>query len=69
MKVASSPGIFQNVMKNIFADMSKVRSFIDDILVAIKGSYEQRLVVLNKVLKLPKKGFKINLRNSLFAVE
>jgi hypothetical protein len=69
MKVASSLGIFQNVMKNIFADMSKVRSFIDDILVAIKGSYEQRLVVLNKVLKLPKKGFKINLRNSLFAVE
>jgi hypothetical protein len=38
MGVAGSVNIFQNVMNNIFADMLKVRAYIDDILVATKGS-------------------------------
>jgi Reverse transcriptase (RNA-dependent DNA polymerase) len=59
MGIASSADIFQNVMNNIFADMPKVRAYIDDILVATKGSYENHLVVLSKILKrLQKRGLK-----------
>jgi Reverse transcriptase (RNA-dependent DNA polymerase) len=70
MGIASSMDIFQNVMNNIFADMPEVRAYIDDVLVATKGSYEHQLVVLSKILeRLQKKRFKINLRKSFFAVE
>jgi hypothetical protein len=51
MGVASSGGIFQNVMNNICADMPKVRAYIDDILVATKGSHEHHLVVVSKILE------------------
>jgi hypothetical protein len=51
MGVASSVDIFQNVMNNIFGDMPEVRAYIDDILLATKGSYEHHLVVLSKILK------------------
>jgi Reverse transcriptase (RNA-dependent DNA polymerase) len=68
--VASSADIFQNVMNNIFADMPEVRAYIDDILIARKSSYEHHLEVLSKILtRLQKKGFKINLRKSFFAVD
>jgi hypothetical protein len=50
MGIASNADMFQNVMNNIFADMPKVRAYIDDILVATKGSYEHHLIVLNKIL-------------------
>jgi Reverse transcriptase (RNA-dependent DNA polymerase) len=70
MEITSSADIFQNVMNNIFADMSKVRAYIDDTLVATKGSYKHHLIVLSKILtRLQKQGFKINLRKSFFAVE
>jgi Reverse transcriptase (RNA-dependent DNA polymerase) len=70
MGIASSADIFQNVMNNIFADMPEVRAYTDDILVATKGSYEHHLIVLSKILtRLRKKGFKINLRKSFFAVD
>jgi hypothetical protein len=68
MGIASSADIFQNVMNNIFGDMPKVKAYIDDILVATKGSYEHHLIVLNKILtRLRKKGFKIILRKSFIA--
>jgi hypothetical protein len=58
MGIASSADIFQNVMNNIFADMPEVRAYIDDILVATKGSYEHHLVVLSNILtRLQKTGF------------
>jgi Reverse transcriptase (RNA-dependent DNA polymerase) len=70
MGIASSADIFQNVMHNIFADKSEVRAYIDDILVATKGSYEHHLVVLSKILeRLQKRRLKINLHKSFFAVE
>jgi Reverse transcriptase (RNA-dependent DNA polymerase) len=70
MGIASSADIFQNVMNNIFADMPEVRTYIHDILVTTKGSYEHHLIVLSKILtQLQKKGFKINLRKSFFAVD
>jgi Reverse transcriptase (RNA-dependent DNA polymerase) len=57
MGIASSADIFRNVMNNIFVDMSEVRAYIDDILVATKGSYEHNLVVLSEIIKrLQKKG-------------
>jgi Reverse transcriptase (RNA-dependent DNA polymerase) len=70
MGIASSADIFQNIMNNIFADMPEVRAYIDDILVPTKGSYEHHLVVLSKILtRLQKKGNKINLHKSFFAVD
>jgi hypothetical protein len=57
MGIASSADILQNIMNNIFADMPEVRAYIDDILVATKGSYEHHLIVLSKILtRLQKKG-------------
>jgi Reverse transcriptase (RNA-dependent DNA polymerase) len=51
MGVTRSADIFQNFMNNIFADMPKVRAYIDDILVATKRSYKHHLAVLGQILE------------------
>ena len=48
--LANSPDIFQEKMGDLFADLETVRAYIDDLLVLTKGSWEDHLSELDKVL-------------------
>ena len=68
MGLANSPDIFQEKMSTLFQDLSYVRTYIDDLLVVTKGTYEDHLVKLGTVLnKLKRAGLKVNAKKSFFA--
>eukprot|EP00957_Ditylum_brightwellii_P074952 5695977-Ditylum_brightwellii.AAC.1 len=50
MGLSNSPDVFQEKIGDLFADLENVRANIDDLLVLTKGSWEDHLVELNKVL-------------------
>ena len=52
----------------LFQNMEYVLVYIDDILVITKGSYEQHIKVVSKVLeKLKEAGMQLNIDKSYFA--
>ena len=68
MGLANSPDIFQEKMSTLFQDLTYVRTYIDDLLVITKGTYEDHLVKLGAVLnKLRRAGLKVNAKKSFFA--
>ncbi|UYV82251.1 K02A2.6-like [Cordylochernes scorpioides] len=66
--VAVAPNKFQRVMDNLFADMSGVAYYIDDILVAGKDhrDHKQKLELVFK--RLQEKGLRLNKDKCKFAV-
>jgi RNase H-like domain found in reverse transcriptase/Reverse transcriptase (RNA-dependent DNA polymerase)/Integrase zinc binding domain len=68
MGLCNSPDIFQEKMGTLMQDLEYVRAYIDDLLVITKGSFEDHLEKLSKVLdKLRLAGLKVNVKKSYFA--
>ena len=65
MGLCNSPDIFQEKMNELFAGIEEVKAYIDDLLVITKGSWEDHLQKLEKVLhRLDKTGLKVNMNKS-----
>ena len=70
MGLCNSPDIFQEKMSELMQDLDFVRTYIDDLLVLTKGSYEDHLEKLERVLvRLKNAGLKVNAKKSFFARE
>eukprot|EP00957_Ditylum_brightwellii_P040838 3091179-Ditylum_brightwellii.AAC.1 len=55
-------------MNKLFAGFKEVKAYIDDILLITKGTYEDHLEKLDKVLnKLEKAGLRVNMNKSFIA--
>jgi hypothetical protein len=55
-------------MNELFAGFEEVMAYIDDLLLITKGTYEEYLEKLDRVLKkLEKAGLKVNMNKSFFA--
>ena len=68
MGLCNSPDIFQEKMSELFDGLDFVRTYIDDLLILSKGSYQDHLEKLEKVLaRLTRAGLKVNGRKSFFA--
>jgi Reverse transcriptase (RNA-dependent DNA polymerase) len=68
--ICNSPDIFQEKMSNLMMDLEYVRAYIDDLLVTTKGSFEDHLQKLERVLnRLEDAGLKVNATKSFFARE
>ena len=68
MGLCNSPDIFQEKMSELFDGLEYVRTYIDDLLILSKGTYEDHLEKLEKVLlRLRKAGLKVNASKSFFA--
>ena len=69
MGVAGSPDIFQSKMSDLMLELEYVRTYLDDLLVISKDSFEDHLQKLEAVLyKLREAGLKVNAPKSTFAV-
>ena len=67
MGLSNSPDVFQEKMGDLFSDLEHVRAYIDDLLLITKGSWEEHLTELDKVLtRLSKAGLKVNIKKILF---
>ena len=68
MGLKISADVFQRELSMLFQGMLYVLVYIDDILVITKGSYEQHLQAVEKVLrKLSEAGMQLNIDKSFFA--
>ena len=64
----NSPDIFQEKMNELFIDLEYVCTYIDDLLVITKRSFENHLKDVHKVLcRVNKAGLKVNITKSFFA--
>ena len=67
MGVANSPDIFQEKMSELMQGLDFVRTYLDDLLVLTKGTFEDHLINLEKVLiRLEEAGLKCNAEKSFF---
>ncbi len=71
MGIAGSPDIFQAKMSELMESLEFVRTYLDDLLCISKGSLEDHLNKLRRVLiRLQDAGLTVNARKSSFcAVE
>ena len=68
MGLCNSPDIFQEKMSELFDGLEYVSTYIDDLLILSKGTYEDHLEKLERVLvRLRKAGLKVNANKSFFA--
>ena len=68
MGLCIRPDIFQEKMNELFVGFEEVRAYIDDLLVITKGTYDNHLDVVDRVLeKLKHAGLKVNANKSFFA--
>ena len=68
MGLCNSPDIFQEKMSELMEGLEFVRTYIDDLLCLTKGSFEDHLEKLERVLsRLQKAGLKVNANKSFFA--
>ena len=68
MGLCNSPDIFQEKMSELFDGLEFVRTYIDDLLCLTKGSFEDHLEKLERVLhRLREAGLKVNGNKSFFA--
>ena len=68
MGLCTSPDIFQEKMSMLFDGLEFVQTCIDDLLALTKGSFEDHLEKLERVLcRLRKAGLKVNGNESVFA--
>ena len=67
MGLCNSPDIFQEKMSELMHGLECVRTYIDDLLVITKGTFEEHLEKLDEVLaRLNKAGLKVNAPKSFF---
>ena len=67
MGLCNSPDIFQEKMNELFTGFENVRTYIDDLLILGKSSWEEHVNQLDKVLnKLKSAGLKVNVSKSFF---
>ena len=65
--LSNSPDIFQEKMSELMAGLEFARAYLDDLLVLTKGSFEEHLLHLEKVLtRLLEAGLKVNASKSFF---
>ena len=68
MGLCNSPDIFQEKMSELFEGLEFVRTYIDDLLCLTKGSFEDHLEKLERILvRLRQAGLKVNANKSFFA--
>ena len=68
MGLCNSPDIFQEKMSKLMQDLDFVHTYINDLLVLTKGSFEDHLEKLERVLvRLQQAGLKVNAKKSFFA--
>ena len=68
MGLCNSPDIFQEKMSELMDGLEFVRTYIDDLLVLTKGSFEDHLEKLERVLqRLRNAGLRVNGNKSFFA--
>ncbi len=68
MGLCNSPDIFQEKMSELFNGLEFVRTYINDLLCLTKGSFEDHLEKLERVLqRLRQAGLKVNGKKSFFA--
>ena len=68
MGLCNSPDIFQEKMSELFDGIEFVRTYIDDLLCLTKGTFEDHLEKLERVLaRLQQAGLKVNGNKSFFA--
>ena len=68
MGLCNSPDIFQEKMSELFDGLDFVRTHIDDLLTLTKGTFEDHLEKLERVLfRLKESGLKVNAKKSFFA--
>ena len=67
MGLCNSPDIFQEKMSELFDGLEFVRTYIDDLLILTKGTFEDHLEKLNRVLyRLQQARLKVNGNKSFF---
>ena len=65
MGIACAPDIFQNEMVTLMKELEFVRVYLDDLLMISKGSFQNHLTKVEKILlRLKKAGLKVNLGKS-----
>ena len=68
MGVAGSPDIFQEKMSGLMEDLVNVRTYLDDLLIITKSSYDEHLAQVGNVLRrLQGAGLRVNAAKSFFA--
>ena len=68
MGLCNSPDIFQEKMSELMQGLEFVRTYIDDLLILTKGTFEEHLEDVQKVLeRLRSAGLKVNANKSFFA--
>ena len=68
MGLCNSPDIFQEKMSELFDGLEFVRTYIDDLLCLTKGTFDDHLEKLERVLyRLREAGLKVNGNKSFFA--
>ena len=68
MGIAGCPDIFQAKMSELMGTLEFVRTYLDDLLCISKGSLDDHLNKLRRVLMLQDAGLKVNARKSSFCV-
>ena len=67
MGVANSPDLFQEKMSELMAGLEFVRTYLDDVLVITKDSFDDHLAKLDRVLaRLHEAGLKVNAPKCFF---
>ena len=68
MGITGSPDIFQENMSGLMGDLEFVRTYLDDLLILTKSSFDEHIQKLDKVLnRLKSAGLHINADKSTFA--
>ena len=68
MGVMCAPDIFQDRMYDLMAEIECARTYLDDLLVLSRGSFNEHLIDLEKVLKrLSEANLRVNIRKCDFA--
>ena len=69
MGISGSPDFFQEKMTNLMRTLEYVRTYIDDLLIITKDTYDDHLDKVEEVLRrLQKAGLRINVNKSSFAL-
>ena len=68
MGVAGSPDIFQEKMSGLMEDLVNVKTYLDDLLIITKSSFDEHLTQVGNVLRrLQGAGLRVNAAKSFFA--
>ena len=70
MGIAGLPDIFQEKMSGLMESLEFVRTYLDDLLMLTKGTYDNHLLKLRMVLcQLLEAGLCVNVTKSTFATD